>query len=194
VIAVHSSHLVLGGARSGKSRQAQALARGHRRVALVATAEALDADMAERIARHQAERPSDWLTLESPLDPVGACRRLVGSVDLAVVDCLTLWVSNCFLGGRDADAILAAADDLSALCRERVLSLVVVSNEVGEGVHPATRDGRRFRDLLGLVNQRVAAAADRVTLMIAGIPLVVKGRAPEAAGVRTGEQRAPEAP
>jgi adenosylcobinamide kinase / adenosylcobinamide-phosphate guanylyltransferase len=163
-------------------------------VAVVATAEPLDADMAERIGRHQAERPSDWLTVESPLDPVGACRRLAGSVDLAVIDCLTVWVSNCFLRGQDPAAILAAADDLSTLCRERALSLVVVSNEVGEGVHPATRDGLRFRDLLGLVNQRVAAAADRVTLMIAGIPLTVKGRTPEAAAARTSEERAPEAP
>jgi adenosylcobinamide kinase/adenosylcobinamide-phosphate guanylyltransferase len=197
VIVRHSSHLVLGGARSGKSRHAQELARGHRRVALVATAEALDADMAARIDRHRAERARSWLTVESPQDPVGACRRLAGSVDVAVVDCLTLWVSNRLLSGDDHAAILAGADDMASLCRERTLSLVLVSNEVGGGVHPSTRDGLQFRDLLGLVNQRVAAAADRVTLMVAGIPMTVKGdvAAPEPTHAETtAHERAPEAP
>ncbi|HVQ77888.1 MAG TPA: bifunctional adenosylcobinamide kinase/adenosylcobinamide-phosphate guanylyltransferase [Candidatus Binatia bacterium] len=178
MLAPHSSHLILGGARSGKSRRAQELAHRWERVAVVATAEALDDDMAARIARHRAERPSGWVTVESPLDPVGACRLLAGSVDVAVVDCLTLWVSNRLLRGDDAEAILGGAAALAALCRERALSLVIVSNEVGEGVHPETREGLRFRDLLGLVNQRVAEAADRVTLMVAGIPLAVKDDMP----------------
>jgi adenosylcobinamide kinase / adenosylcobinamide-phosphate guanylyltransferase len=197
VIVRHVSHLVLGGARSGKSRHAQDLARGNRRVALVATAEPLDADMAARIARHRAERAPDWLTVESPRDPVGACRRLAGSVDIAIVDCLPLWVSNRLLAGHDQAAILAGADDLASLCRDRALSLVLVSNEVGEGVHPSTRDGLEFRDLLGLVNQRVAAAADRVTLMVAGIALPVKSDAlaPEPARADAApHEPAPEAP
>ena len=197
MIVRHFSHLVLGGARSGKSRHAQDLVRGHRRVALVATAEALDADMAARIASHRAERSPDWLTVESPRDPVGACRRLAGSVDVAILDCLTLWVSNRLLDGHDQAAIVAGADDLASLCREGALSLVLVSNEVGEGVHPSTRDGLRFRDVLGLVNQRVAAAADRVTLMVAGIPLLVKSGAPAAVPVRAEasiHEPAPEAP
>jgi adenosylcobinamide kinase / adenosylcobinamide-phosphate guanylyltransferase len=178
VLAPHSSHLILGGARSGKSRRAQEIAGRHERVAVVATAEALDDDMAARIARHRAERPSGWVTVESPFDPVGACRLLAGSVDVAIIDCLTLWVSNRLLRGDDAEAILADAAALGVLCRERALSLVIVSNEVGEGVHPETREGLRFRDLLGLVNQRVAEAADRVTLMVAGIPLAVKDETP----------------
>jgi adenosylcobinamide kinase/adenosylcobinamide-phosphate guanylyltransferase len=94
------------------------------------------------------------------------------------VDCATVWVANLLERGDDDAAVLAAADALAQLQRERVVSLLVVSNEVGEGVHPSTALGRRFRDLLGSVNQRLAAAADRVTLMVAGLPMTVKDVAP----------------
>ena len=177
--AVHSSHLVLGGARSGKSRYAvEQAAQSAGRVAFLATARALDGDMATRIARHRAERPAAWTTLEEPQDIVAACRRAATSHDLIVVDCATVWVANLMERGDDDAAVLAAADDLAKLLRERVLSMLVVSNEVGEGVHPPTALGRRFRDLLGSVNQRLASAADRVTLMVAGLPLSLKDPAP----------------
>jgi len=175
VLARHSSHLILGGARSGKSRHSLTLARRHSGgIAFVATAQAGDADMAARIARHRSERPSSWLTVEEPLDVPAACRRLIGRADLVVVDCLTLWVANRLLRGDADTAILHAADDLAAFMAARQASLLIVTNEVGAGVHPPTVAGLRFRDLLGLVNQRVAEAADRVTLMVAGIPLTVK--------------------
>ncbi|MBI2526156.1 MAG: bifunctional adenosylcobinamide kinase/adenosylcobinamide-phosphate guanylyltransferase [Candidatus Rokubacteria bacterium] len=175
----HSSHLILGGARSGKSRYSLALAGSARaRVAFVATARAGDADMAARIARHRAERPPSWLTVEEPFDLVAACRRLNGRAPLVLVDCLTLWVANRLLRGDDDKVILQGAEELARFMGERAVSLVIVSNEVGEGVHPPTADGLRFRDLLGLVNQRIAAAADRVTLMVAGIPLTVKESIP----------------
>lgn len=171
--AVH--HLVLGGARSGKSRHAVAVARSaSRRTGFVATAEAGDGSMRERIARHQAERPRHWVTVEEPLDVVLACRRLAREVDLIVVDCLTLWVSNQLARARDDDAVLSAADGLATFMRERPCSLILVSNEVGGGVHPPTELGLRFRDVLGSVNQCAAAAADRVTLMVAGIPVEIK--------------------
>ena len=173
--AVHSSHLVLGGARSGKSRHAvEQAAQSAGRVAFLATARALDGDMAARIARHRAERPAGWTTLEEPQDVVAACRRAAIAHDLIVVDCATVWVANLMERGDDDAAVLAAAADLAKVQRERVVSLLIVSNEVGEGVHPPTAVGRRFRDLLGFVNQRLAAAADRVTLMVAGLPLTVK--------------------
>jgi adenosylcobinamide kinase/adenosylcobinamide-phosphate guanylyltransferase len=140
----------------------------------VATARALDAGMALRIARHRAERPADWLTLEEPYEVAEACRRLAGRAQVALVDCLTLWVANRLLRGDADEAILAGAEDLAAALGERRLSVVLVSNEVGAGVHPPTAEGLRFQDLLGLVNQRVARAADRVTLMVAGVPLEVK--------------------
>jgi adenosylcobinamide kinase/adenosylcobinamide-phosphate guanylyltransferase len=175
VTVVHQSLLVLGGGRSGKSRYAVAQAQElGGSVAVVATARALDADMAARIARHQAERPAGWVTLEEPRDIAAAARRAAASHDVLVIDCVTVWVANLMERGDDDTAVLAAADDLAKLMRERLASLVVVSNEVGAGVHPPTALGRRFGDLLGFVNQRLAAAADRVTLMVAGIPLTVK--------------------
>ena len=176
---MHSSHLVLGGARSGKSRYAvEQAAQSGSRVAFLATAHALDGDMVARIARHRAERPARWTTLEEPQDVVAACRRAATAHDLILVDCATVWVANLMERGDDDAAVLAAAEDLAKLQRERVASLLLVSNEVGEGVHPSTELGRRFRDLLGFVNQRLAAAADRVTLMVAGIPMAVKDTPP----------------
>ena len=187
--AVHHSHLVLGGARSGKSRYALDQARQLRSpVAFVATARPLDGDMATRIARHRAERPPRWSTIEEPHDLAAACRRAARSHDLVVIDCTTVWISNLMERGDDDLVVLSAADDLAKLLRERLVSVIVVSNEVGQGVHPPTELGRRFRDLLGLVNQRLAAAADRVTLMVAGLPLSLKDAAlPAAPHVRSHE-------
>jgi adenosyl cobinamide kinase/adenosyl cobinamide phosphate guanylyltransferase len=183
VTAVHSSHLVLGGARSGKSCYGvEQAAQSGSRVAFLATARALDGDMAVRIARLRAARPARWTTLEEPQDLVAACRRAAPAHDLILVDCATVWVANLMERGDDDAAVLAAAEDLAKLQRERVVSLLIVSNEVGEGVHPSTALGRRFRDLLGSVNQRLAAAADRVTLMVAGLPLAVKDGPPPPAG------------
>jgi adenosylcobinamide kinase/adenosylcobinamide-phosphate guanylyltransferase len=191
VTITHRSELILGGARSGKSRRALALGQeSPGRVAFLATAELLDAGMKARAARHQADRPRSWTTVEEPFDIVPACRRLAGRHDLVIIDCLTLWVSNRMLRGEGDAVTLAGADELAKLMTERLLSLIVVSNEVGAGVHPATESGIRFRDLLGSVNQRVAAAADRVTLMVAGLPVLIKDTpVPESAGEPT-----PEAP
>jgi adenosylcobinamide kinase/adenosylcobinamide-phosphate guanylyltransferase len=179
VTAVHSSHLVLGGARSGKSRYAvEQAAQSGRRVAFLATARALDGDMAARIARHRAARPARFTTVEEPQEIVAACRRAAPAHDLILVDCVTVWVANLMERGDDDAAVLASADGLAKLQQERVVSLLIVSNEVGAGVHPSTALGRRYRDLLGSVNQRLAAAADRVTLMVAGLPMIVKDEAP----------------
>ena len=169
---------ILGGARSGKSRYAVASQPDDVTVAFVATAEARDADMAARIARHRAERPSGWTTIEEPCDLVGALARLPHDVTAVVVDCLTLWVANRQLRG---DADRAILDDAHALARWIAAgdrNVTVVSNEVGEGVHPPTAEGLRFRDVLGLVNQKVAAACAHVVLMVAGIPLPVKAPPP----------------
>jgi len=196
VPAVHRSRLVLGGARSGKSRYAVEQARQDGgSVAFLATARVTDGDMAARIARHRAERPAAWTTIEEPLDLVGACRRAAGRHDLIVVDCATIWVANRVERGEDDAAVLAAGDDLAKLLRERIISILIVFNEVGEGVHPPTEVGRRFRDLLGSVNQRLAAASDRVVLMVAGLPLTVKDvPVPTAPAAPLGRDRAHEAP
>jgi adenosylcobinamide kinase/adenosylcobinamide-phosphate guanylyltransferase len=169
-----SSLLVLGGARSGKSRFAVATQPSHGRVTVVATAQGGDADMAARIARHRAERPSTWTTVEEPFDLVARLTAIARTADAVLVDCLTVWAANRMLRGDPDEGILAETDALAGLIRRRPCALTIVSNEVGEGVHPESKDGLRFRDLLGLVNQRVAAAADRVVLMVAGLPLDVK--------------------
>lgn len=169
------SDLILGGVRSGKSLRALSLAQAiGGSVAFLATAEGRDGNMKARIARHQAERPRGWATIEEPFELVAACRGLSGQADLVIIDCLTLWVSNLMLRGDRDEAVIVEADGLAKLMTARELSFIVVSNEVGSGVHPQTEVGLRFGDLLGTVNQRVAAAADRVTLMVAGLPVTIK--------------------
>jgi len=170
--------LVTGGARSGKSRHALSLAvEAGAPVTFVATAEPHDQEMAERIVRHRGERPSTWRTIEAPRAAAAALREADTAV--VVVDCLTLLVSNLLLAsGEDPDrAGAAVAEELEALLggrAERDGALIVVSNEVGLGVVPATPLGRLFRDLLGDANQRVAGAADEVVFMVSGIPLPVR--------------------
>lgn len=181
---------VLGGARSGKSTLALQLAeRTMSRVLFAATAEAHDADMATRIARHRAERPGEWETLEEPRALAPALTLALGRVDDAgaygtvVIDCLTLWVSNLLLQHEDdpeAEArIVERARDLLAAYAAHEASWIVVSNEVGFGVVPPTPLGRRYRDALGRVNQLFAAAADEAYLLVAGLALDLK-----AAGAR----------
>jgi len=130
--------------------------------------------MTARIARHRAERSPHWSTVEAPRDLVPRLTGALAAAETVVVDCLTLWVSNLLLHGHDDEAIVEHAEALAALVAAPAADLRVVSNEVGLGVHPATADGRRFRDTLGLVNQRVAAAAHRVVLMVAGLPHLIK--------------------
>jgi adenosylcobinamide kinase/adenosylcobinamide-phosphate guanylyltransferase len=166
--------LVLGGARSGKSRHAEALVMQMASPWLyVATAQSLDDEMATRIATHRARRGTDWRTIEAPRDLAGAITAApAGSAVL--VDCLTLWLSNLMLADADIDAESNRLD--AALARAKV-PVVLVSNEVGLGIVPDNALARRFRDAQGVLNQRIAARADRVVLMVAGLPLVVKGNA-----------------
>ena len=168
-----TSLLILGGARSGKSRFAITGIPPGARVAFVATAEPRDAEMAGRIARHQAERPGGWRTIEEPTDLVGRLEDCAG-VDHVIVDCVTVWVANLLLRGDGEEAIVKAGEGLAACVARSAAGITLVSNEVGEGVHPSTEDGRRFRDALGAVNQCLAAACDRVVLMVAGLPLAIK--------------------
>ncbi len=172
--------LVTGGARAGKSRHAMTLCEDDHRVTYIATAEALDDDMHRRIAHHRAERPPEWTTVEEPIALAGALRSCPDDSSV-IVDCLTVWVSNLLLrddAGVGAPESWYPADeveDLVAALAERRRPVVVVTNEVGLGVIPPTRLGRVYRDALGKVNQRVAETAGRVVLMVAGIPLVIKG-------------------
>jgi adenosylcobinamide kinase/adenosylcobinamide-phosphate guanylyltransferase len=172
---VASAHLILGGARSGKSRFAVASQPACGRVLVVATAQARDADLAQRIARHRAERPHHWRTVEEPHALVSCLERLDrNAADAVLVDCLTVWVANLLLRGDTDATILGETARLATLIGQCAWPVTLVSNEVGGGVHPETAAGLRFRDLLGLANQQVAAACDRVTLMVAGVPFTVK--------------------
>lgn len=164
--------LVLGGARSGKSRYAEGLI-----AALpppwvyVATAQAQDHEMAARIRTHRARRGPSWHTIEAPRDLAAALAAREEAP--ALVDCLTLWLSNLMLAEAD---IGAEIDELEKSLAAAKSPVVLVANEVGSGIVPDNVLGRRFRDLQGLLNQRIAASADRVVLMVAGLPLAVKGK------------------
>ena len=170
--------LILGGARSGKSSCAENLAREGDRTLFVATAEALDDDMKRRIIKHRERRPDSWNTLEEPLDPAAAIPSALDGHDTLLLDCLTLWVSNLLLKlGEDAGAgaeILSRAGALLDLYDRTNARWILVSNEVGLGVAPATELGRNYRDVLGRVNQLFASRADKVYLMVAGLPMELK--------------------
>jgi adenosylcobinamide kinase/adenosylcobinamide-phosphate guanylyltransferase len=176
--------LILGGARSGKSRLAQQRAAADGRpVTVIATAEAGDAEMAARIARHRAERPGHWRTVEAPRALAAALRRAAGADRCVVVDCLTLWLANLMSGAEDLPEPRDSAR-LPALATEREALLaalpalpgriLLVANEVGLGLVPETPLGRLFRDEAGRLNQQLAALAGRVTFVAAGLPLELK--------------------
>ncbi len=170
--------LILGGMRSGKSSYAQQLASGGERVLFVATAEAGDREMEARIRAHRDSRPADWNTLEEPVELVEALGPVLRSYDTVLLDCLTLWVSNALLRERDAESarrvIISRAKKLLELILDSDCSWIVVSNEVGLGLVPATELGRVYADVLGRVNQAVAADADEVYFMAAGLPIRLK--------------------
>ena len=167
---IHTT-LILGGARSGKSRYAEGLLEGAPALYL-ATAQALDDEMAERIRHHAGRRGPGWTTLEEPLDLPAALEDHLDPARPVLVDCLTLWISNLMHAGRDVDA---AAEDLAGVLAAARGSVVLVSNEVGMGLVPETALGRAFRDHQGRINQRVAQVCRRVVFIAAGLPLPLKG-------------------
>lgn len=191
------SELIVGGQKSGKSRRAQALARawlaqssGHRAV-LVATARGDDEEMRERIKRHQRDRLHDVpavVTMEEPLELARALHTHNRSDTLVVVDCVTLWLTNLLWPAHGAEEPVAGAPvalpDVAAATAALLQAVagaagpvVLVSNEIGLGVVPMGREVRAFVDALGLLNQQLAGACERVTLMASGLPLVLKGAA-----------------
>lgn len=167
---------VLGGARSGKSAHAQALTEAAavasgRPPLMIATAEAVDDEMAARIAQHRRERGGSWRTVETPLELAAAIRDLEPG-EAAAVDCLTLWLSNLMFAGRDVED--ATADLLAALADTRA-QVALVSNEVGMGLVPENALARAFRDAAGRLNRRMAEQADHAVVMFCGLGVVLKG-------------------
>lgn len=170
-----SAILVLGGARSGKSayalRRAGALAADtNGRLVMIATAQAFDAEMRDRIDRHRAERDERWTTIEAPIE-LGAVIATLGANDVAVVDCLTLWLSNLMAAEIDVEAEAAALAVAIAACPG---TLLLVSNEVGWGIVPDNALARRFRDEAGRLHQQLAAMAREAVLVVAGLALPLK--------------------
>ena len=173
---------LLGGARSGKSHYAETWARANgKRVLFVATAEARDEDMRQRIADHRASRPADWHTLEAPRDTAQRIAATTLEYDTLILDCITLMAGNILLDLPESanqqeanSAILNEIDRLLDVKARSDATWLVVSNEVGMGVVPPTRLGNLYRDMLGRANQRVAERADEVLLLVAGIPWRLK--------------------
>ena len=169
---------LIGGARSGKSRIAESLCLGSPRVAYIATARANDEEMRARIARHRHDRPTHWDTFEEPLAIVPLLRKIRQEYDVLLLDCLTVWLSNSLFQFRRQSSkdieerVLAQLGEFTEHVADT--HLIVVANEVGAGIVPSTKVGRIFRDLQGLANQRVAATADQVLMMVAGIPIQIK--------------------
>ena len=167
--------LLLGGARSGKSDLAVRIGRSWGGpVTFIATADARgdDDDLAQRIERHRADRPGAWHLVEESIDVTGAVRE-IGAGHLVILDCVTLWVGRLLTGGASIEDVTAAADRLADALAARADPSVVISNEVGLGVHPSTAIGREFRDALGWANQRLAARATRTLLLVGGKALAL---------------------
>lgn len=173
--------LILGGARSGKSRFAQELAaKQGRKVLFVATGEPLDEEMRARIDTHKKSRPAGWRTLEAPTNVARALKGKTGDAEVVIIDCITLLVSN-LMGDENTDVgiwekkVAAEIKSLITLLKNSKANFIIVSNEVGLGLVPTTPIGRAYRDILGMANQMLAGNADEVYLMVAGIPLALKG-------------------
>lgn len=163
--------LIIGGARSGKSAFAETLAPDVGRRVYVATAEMIDAEIAERIARHRARRGSGWTTVEAPLTLATAIRAHGSADTFVLVDCISFWLENLLRARRDVDK---AVDELLEATRQAEGTLVLVTNEVGMGVTPEGSLARRLRNVAGITNQRLAQDADEVILITAGLPLQLK--------------------
>jgi adenosylcobinamide kinase / adenosylcobinamide-phosphate guanylyltransferase len=169
--------LILGGVRSGKSRYAQQLASEiGNRVLFLATAGAGDDEMKQRIARHKSSRPASWRTIEEQMDIASALRKNSAHADAVIIDCVTVWLSNMLMHNEklSEQEMTNAIDSFINTYEHGEASYIIVSGEVGMGIVPEHPLGRIFRDYLGLANQRLAGKADRVVLMVAGIPVDVK--------------------
>jgi adenosylcobinamide kinase/adenosylcobinamide-phosphate guanylyltransferase len=168
--------LITGGARSGKSLLSEQLAEGFGAPrAYIATGEAGDREMRERIERHRLRRGPAWQTIEEPCDLLGAIRRIDGQFKVMLVDCVTLWLTNLLLNNNDPQEVMAEVKNLVAAFSSLDTTLILVTNEVGMGIVPENSLARSFRDLAGEANQLLAVAADEVHVTISGLPLKLKG-------------------
>ncbi len=169
--------LITGGCRSGKSRFALDYANQHfSRKLYLATCEALDEEMAHRIAHHKKMRSPEWQTIEEPVEIVDKIRRYGDGTDVILLDCITLWLSNLLMRQKENPEIISETDRLIETIKQSLASFILVTNEVGMGIVPADPLSRRFRDLSGMANQTIAGAADTAIFMLSGIPTFLKGK------------------
>ncbi len=168
---------VTGGTRSGKSNFAQNFARSKKgRTVFIATAEALDDEMGQRIASHRQARPSGWDTVEEPRHLGQAVKKCAGTYDILLIDCLTLWISNLLTNHSLSEAEIALeVKSLIQSCKTEGSTVIIVSNEVGMGIVPVDRLTRLYRDIVGRANQEIASEADEVYLVVSGISMKIKG-------------------
>jgi len=169
--------LITGGCRSGKSRFALDYANQHfSKKIYLATCEALDEEMAQRIEHHKKMRSPEWQTIEEPIEIVNKITRYGDEADVILLDCITLWLSNLLMRRKDDPEIMEEISRFIATIKEKQTSLILVSNEVGLGIVPVDPLGRRFRDLSGTANQKIAEVVNTVILMVSGIPIFLKGK------------------
>ena len=168
---------IIGGARSGKSSCAIELAKKYKkRVAFIATCQALDREMAQRIKFHKKARPGDWQTFEEPYKVAELLFKIGNKFEVILIDCLTLFVSNLMLKGLKVDAIIKEVDNILVALDKSKSKAIIVSNEVGLGIVPNNKLGRDFRDIAGKINQIIAKKSDEVFFIVSGIPKKIKGR------------------
>ena len=168
--------LITGGCRSGKSRFALDYSNQHfSRKLYLATSEVLDEEMARRVENHKKARGPEWQTIEEPIDVIDKIRQYQDKVEVILLDCITLWLSNLMMKGDSDSKIMDEISGLIDTVKRSPISSILVSNEVGLGIVPADPLGRRFRDLAGMANQRIAEVSDTVVFMVSGIPLFLKG-------------------
>ncbi len=169
--------LITGGCRSGKSRFALDYANQHfSKKIYLATCQALDEEMAQRIEHHKKMRSPEWQTIEEPIEIVNKITRYGDEADVILLDCITLWLSNLLMRRKDDPEIMEEISRFIDTIKEKQTSLILVSNEVGLGIVPVDPLGRRFRDLSGMANQKIAEVVNTVILMVSGIPIFLKGK------------------
>ena len=171
---VNKITFILGGARSGKSTYALKLAKKYEKVAFIATCQGLDKEMRRRISLHKETRPKHWETFEEPKDLAKLANKIDNKFDCILIDCLTLLVSNLNLSGVKGKQVFKEIEKLFFVLTKKKVNVIIVSNEVGLGVVPASKLGRNFRDIAGKVNQIAAQQAGKVFFMAAGLPLKIK--------------------
>jgi len=169
--------LITGGCRSGKSRFALDYADQYFSKKLyLATCEVLDEEMAERVENHKKIRGPEWQTVEEPIEIADKIRQYGDKVEVILLDCMTLWLSNLLMKGRIDSTVMNEIDTLIESIIHSQTSLIIVSNEVGMGIVPADPLSRRFRDLSGMANQKIAEVVDTAIFMVSGIPIFLKGK------------------